>query len=188
MLAWCRISSYWFPPTPPSWDFAPSSASFETTWPLKENQTEVLSWPGHRKCASISTSRFIWLFDQYLFKTSTVLLQISIPQGSDMLVHSLPMKNRKIKRLGHDAVDTFITRSSLIYEITDKTACWAQSGNTHTYVFMAFKHQFLTKWMKNCVKNNCCVCILYFISVRRRAFDASSVRFPFNSCYGQDRF
>ena len=53
-----------------------------------------------------------------------------------MLARFLPLKNRK--RLSRDLLDTFITHSAYVRDVTDTDFC-AQNGGTHSRVFRDFQ-------------------------------------------------
>lgn len=65
------------------------------------------------------------------------------------------MKSRN--SLAGDIFYTFATQSGLVYDTTDTvTDCLTQNGCTDSYVFAAFKCQFLANRTRNWVKLKCC--------------------------------
>ena len=83
---------------------------------------------------SISTKEGILFYIYFL-------PQISAPQGTALLVRSLPMKSRK--GLAPVMADTFATHAGFAYDVTG-TGRWAQNGSTHSccsfFFFFTFKH------------------------------------------------
>ena len=88
---------------------------------LKGTPSEDASWLENRKkCAKISICR-LHTVDLFIIHATEVLfwvLQILIPLGAPMFVHSLPMNSRK--RFAHDVMYTSATqRAGLIHDVTD---------------------------------------------------------------------
>ena len=115
----------------------------DTSWP--ENITNLHIFP---------SVGFMWLFYQYLYKSnkgSIFLHWIWAPQGSAMLVLSLPVKGRK--RLAHDVFDL------LSYILP----AFFMTSLILSHVLETFKHWFLTNRNRNQMEN-CCAFIFLFHS------------------------
>ena len=92
-----------------------------------------------------------------------------------MLARFLPLKNRK--RLSRDLLDTCITHSVYVRDVTD-TDFWAQNGGTHSRVFRDFQKSIVKIQLQKSSEKLLCVCFLYAMPANR-ARGASSIQIHF---------